>query len=117
MPKQTLSGTLDEQCDFLFDLAQEKMEQGNFTGAVHALKEIVKHNSTYPNAAGLLVEARKRQSEQRFLILFGFVGAALGVAAGSAANLPNDLWRLGAAGIGLVVGYGVGNLINSFRRR
>ena len=38
--KQTLIGTLDEQCEFLYDLALEKMDQGNYTGAAHALKEI-----------------------------------------------------------------------------
>lgn len=117
MPKQTLSGTLEEQCDFLYNLAQEKMVQGNFTGAVHALKEIVKHNPTYPNAQALLTEAKKRQSEQRFLLLAGFAGAAIGVAIASVLDMPNDLWLFGAAAIGLVVGYGVGNLINSFRRR
>lgn len=117
MPKQTLHGSLDEQCDFLFTLAQEKMEQGNFTGAFHALKEIVKHNATYPGAKELLAEAKKRQSEQRFLLLCGFAGAALGIAGASIANFSNDLWMLATAGVGLVVGYGVGNLINSFRRR
>lgn len=117
MPKQTLSGTLDEQCETLFTLAQEKMTQGNFTGAVHALKEIVKHNPTYPDAKGLLVEAKKRQSEQRFLLLCGLGGAALGVGGASIANLPNDLWMLAAGAVGLVVGYGIGNLVNSFRRR
>lgn len=117
MPKQTLQGTLDEQCDFLFTLAQEKMAQGNFTGAVHALKEIVKHNSTYPGAQDLLVEAKKRRSEQRFLLLSGLAGAALGVAGASLANFSNDLWMLAAAGVGLVIGYGAGNLVNSFRHR
>ena len=117
MPKQTLSGTLDEQCEYLFTLAQEKMAQGNFTGAVHALKEIVKHNSTYPDAKELLAEAKKRQAEQRFLLLCGLAGAALGVAGASVASFSNDLWMLAVAGVGLVVGYIIGNLINSFRRR
>ena len=116
MPKQTLQGTLDEQCDFLFNLAQEKMAHGNFTGAVHALKEIVKHKPTYPNAQVLLTEDKNRQSEQRFLIFYGFAGAALGVAVASVAQELNDLWLLAAAGVGLIVGYGAGNLINSFRR-
>jgi uncharacterized membrane protein YoaK (UPF0700 family) len=117
MPKQTLSGTLDEQCEFLYNLAQEKMIQGNFTGAVHALKEIVKHNPDFPNAQPLLVAAKKRQAEQRFLLLAGFAGGAMGVGVGSALNLSNDLWLLAAGAVGLVVGYGLGNLINSFRRR
>lgn len=117
MPKQILHGTLDEQCEVLFTLAQEKMTQGNFTGAVHALKEIVKHNPTYPDAKGLLVEAKKRQSEQRFLLFCGLGGAALGIAGASVANFSNDLWMLAAAGVGLVAGYGIGNLVISFRRR
>ncbi len=38
MPKQMLSGTLDEQCAFLYDLGRQKMEQGNYTGAIHAFR-------------------------------------------------------------------------------
>ena len=37
MPKQKLTGTLDEQCEFLYGLAITKMAEGNYTGAKHAL--------------------------------------------------------------------------------
>ncbi|HMN31708.1 MAG TPA: hypothetical protein PKE45_26400, partial [Caldilineaceae bacterium] len=54
MPKQLLTGTLEEQCEFLYTMAVEKMAQGNYTGAVHALKEVVKHAPDFRDAQALL---------------------------------------------------------------
>ena len=54
MPKQLLTGSLEEQCQFLYSLALEKIQQGNYTGAVHALKEIVKYKPDFLDAADLL---------------------------------------------------------------
>lgn len=117
MPKQLLTGTLDEQCQVLYDLALEKMEQGNFTGAVHALKEIVKHNPDFRDAAPLLVLAKHRKAQQSVLLWSAVVGAALFIGLGTLWNVPNDLlfWLL--ALVGAVAGYLVGNLIVSFGRQ
>ena len=117
MPKELLSGTLDEQCDFLYQLSLEKMQQGNYTGAAHALAEIVKHSPDYRDAAELLHEAKRRKAEQRALLLWSSFGLAAGVAAGSALGLPNDMYLLVFAVIGTVAGYGIGNLIGSSRRQ
>lgn len=117
MPKQTLAGTLEEQCAFLYTLAEEKIGQGNYTGAVHALQEIVKHKPDYPNAAQLLAEAKARKSEQTFLLWMSAVGAVVAVAIGGVVGVPNDLVFLGVLVVGALIGYGAGNLLQSFRHR
>jgi 1,4-dihydroxy-2-naphthoate octaprenyltransferase len=108
MAKQLLTGTLDEQCEFLYQLANEKMEQGNYTGAVHALDEIVTYAPDYRDAAELLKVAKKRKSEHRSLLLWALLGLSVFVALGSMLGLPNDLYLLVFALIGALVGYGFG---------
>ena len=115
MPKQQLTGTLDEQCEFLYNLAQEKMEQGNFTGAAHALKEIVKHNPGFRDAAVVLADAKRRKSEQSMLLWFAFGGAALFVLFGTMMQLGNDFLFLGLIAVGALLGFLVGNLVRSLR--
>lgn len=117
MPKQVLTGALDEQCEFLYSLAQEKIGQGNYTGAVHVLKEIVKHKPDYRDAAQLLAETKARKSEQTFLLLMAVAGAVVAVAIGGMVGVPNDLIFLFILLMGALVGYGIGNFIQSFRQR
>lgn len=117
MPKQLLTGTLDEQCQVLYDMALEKMEQGNYTGAVYALKEIVKHNPKFRDAELVLEVAKRRKSQQTLLLWSAVLGAAAFIGIGSMLNVPNDLifWLL--AIVGGLVGYLVGNLLVSFGRQ
>ena len=115
MPKQTLTGTLEEQCEFLYNLAQEKMAQGNYTGAVHALKEVVKHAPEYRDAAQLLAEVKQRKSSQNQLLWFAFGGAAIFIFIGSWLQVGNDLILIGLAVVGAVLGFFLGNLVQSFR--
>lgn len=116
MPKQLLSGTIDEQCAALYAIAVQKMEQGSYTGAVHALREILKHRPEYPEAAALLGEAKRRQKETRTLLIWSMVGLAFFVGLGSYWNVRSDLYLMALGAAGMVVGYAVGNLINSYRR-
>lgn len=109
MPKQTLTGSLEEQCEFLYNLAQEKMGQGNFTGAVHTFQEISKHLPHYREVDRLLAEAQRQKSAQSMLLIAAFVGAAVFVGVGTFLKLPNDFLFLLLAIIGAVVGFGVGN--------
>lgn len=113
MPKQMLSGSLDEQSETLYQLAQEKMKQGNFTGAVHALAEVVKHNPDYKDAAQILALAQEHKRTQRRTLTLSLLGAILFVGIGSLSGLTNDVWLLGLALIGLLLGYGAANLIGS----
>jgi hypothetical protein len=116
MPKQLLTGTLDEQCEFLYDLAQEKMAQGNYTGATHVLKEIVKHNPDFRDARAQLAEAKRRKGEQSQLLWFAFGGAALFVLFGTMLQLGNDFFFLALIAVGALVGYLMGNLVRSLHR-
>ena len=116
MPKEYLTGSLDEQCDFLYDMAIEKMQQGNFTGAAHALKEIVKYRPDFKDAQTLLAAAKRRKTEQRWLLIISLIGLTGGVYVGSTRGAANDLWLLLYAGIGLLIGYAIGNVLNSLRR-
>jgi hypothetical protein len=117
MPKKMLTGTLEEQCAFLYKLAQEKMEAGNFTGALHALKEIEKHAPDYPGSAELLAQAKSGKREQSLLIWCGFAGAIGLIFFGTLWNVPNDLWFLGLALSGAVLGYLLGRAILGISRR
>jgi hypothetical protein len=117
MPKQLLTGTLEEQCEFLYSLAREKMAQGNFTGAVYALQEIAKHAPNYKDVQALLSEAKEQKALQRRLLLGGLLGAMIFVGIGTYSSIRNDFLLIGLALLGLIVGYGVANYLNSFRRR
>lgn len=109
MPKTLLTGTLEEQCAFLFNLAEEKAAVGNFSGASHALKEILAHVPDYPGAAELMEKVRKGKREQRMMLFFVFAFAIVGVFLGGLWQVPNDWWYLGLVVIGAVVGFLVGN--------
>lgn len=116
MPKELLTGTLEEQCEFLYNLAREKMAQGNFTGAVHALEEVVRYAPHFRDAQELLAEAKARKVLQRRLLIAGLCGAIVFVGFGTLYGLPNDLYFLALAGIGAVVGYGLGLFLTRFHR-
>ncbi len=115
MPKQMLSGSLDEQCDFLYDLGVQKLGQGNYTGAVHAFKEIIKYAPEFRDTNELLAIAQQRKSEQRFLVVSSIIGGAVMVAIGSMLQLRNDLYLLAFALVGTLMGYFVGAYLN-YRR-
>lgn len=111
MAKKQLTGTLEEQCSFLYQLAQEKMASGNYTGAVYALKEIIKYKPDYGDAAQLLVKARLHKKAQTFRLVVSLIGAVIFTGIGSGAGLDNDLWLFAFAFAGLLVGYVVANLV------
>jgi hypothetical protein len=115
MPKEKLTGTLEEQCEFLYGLAVTKIAQGNYTGAKHALEEIVKYKPDYRDARQLLAQVREKKSDQTFLVVMAVLGGCIGVALGSLFGAPNDLVLLVLAGVGALLGYGAGNFIRSFR--
>ncbi len=115
MPKQLLTGSLEEQCAFLYQMAHEKMQIGNYTGAIHALQEIVEHAPDYEDASTLLSVAKRRKTEQRNRLLFALIGAVLFIGVGTFSQVGNDLLLFGLAVLGLLAGYGTANLIGSLR--
>jgi hypothetical protein len=116
MPKQMLEGTLEEQCEILYDLAMEKMKAGNYTGAIHALQEIADHNPDFRNVSDLLETARRNKRTHRNLLVASILGASLFVGIGTLAQVQNDLILFALAIVGLLVGYGSANFISSYRR-
>ena len=117
MRTEQLAGTLEEQCAFLYQMAQEKMAQGNYTGAAHVLQEIIKHAPTYENAAALLVEVKQKKREQRNLLFAALFGAAILVGAGTVIQVPNDFIFILLAVIGAVVGFVVGSFFIGRRQQ
>lgn len=117
MAKTLLTGSLDEQCEFLYTLAQTKMQQGNYTGAIHALKEIAKYQPGYRDTAQLLAEAQRRKAEHTTLLFYAFGGAALFIGIGTVLQAGNDLVFLVLALAGGLLGYFAGNLMRSLRGR
>lgn len=116
MPKQLLTGSLDEQCEFLYTLAVAKMQEGNYTGATHALKEIVKHKPDYRDAAELLAKAKQRKAMQRNLVLAALVGGIIFVGVGTLMQISNDWVLLPLALSGALIGYMAGSLVYARRR-
>ena len=90
MPKQRLSGTLEEQCEFLYNLALEKMSQGNYTGAAHAFKEILKYKPDFRDTERLYQEVKEYKSEQTFLCrCCDFCGNRWGRGSAKRSGLPD----------------------------
>lgn len=114
MPRKLLTGTLEEQCAFLYNVAEEKLAAGNYTGAIHAAKEILAHAPTYPGAQALMEKARRGKREQQLLLWGSFAGAIVAIFFGTLWQLPNDLWLLALALAGAGVGFGVGNVMSAF---
>lgn len=105
MVRKMLEGTMEEQCEFLYTLALDKMKTGNFTGALYALREVAKHDPGYRDVASLLAQARRRKAEQRSLILVGLGTGVLFAIAARAAGLTHDLGLMASGLAGLVCGY------------
>lgn len=117
MRKQELTGSLEEQCATLYDIAVEKMAQGNYTGAYHALKDIAKHKPDFRDVEQLFAEAKAKKSEQRFLLLLSILGATLFVWIGSQMQIANDLIFIVVAVIGGLLGYVIALWISNLRHR
>ena len=117
MPKQMLSGSLEEQCGFLYDLAVEKMDQGNYSGAIHALKEIVRYAPDFRDASGLLTEAKRRKMTQTLLIVCALIGGALFIGIGTVMQVQDEFVFILLALTGGLAGYAAGNILSSMRRQ
>ncbi|MEZ4616322.1 MAG: hypothetical protein R2867_12585 [Caldilineaceae bacterium] len=117
MRTEKLAGSLEEQCAFLYRLAQEKIAQGNYTGAAHVLNEIVKHAPSFQDAAQLLQEVKQKKREQRNLLLFSLLGAALFIGVGTVTQVANDFLLLLLAVVGAVIGFGLGTIFVGRRKQ
>jgi hypothetical protein len=60
---------------------------------------------------------KRRKREQSLLVIISFAGASLFIAAGTAWEAPNDLWFLGLAIAGALLGFLAGSAFFSGRSR
>lgn len=105
MPKQELEGTLDEQLATVYDMVQERMAEGKFTGAEHYAREIIKVDPNYRDIQEILKQAQKAKREQRLTLIISLVGAALAIAVTRWLGWTKDWQSLVFAFVGLVLGF------------
>lgn len=105
MPKQQLSGTLEEQKAAVYEIVQQRMAEGKYSGAVHYAKEIIKADPDYRDIQQVLQQARQAKRQQTLTLVASLVAAIFGVAAASAAGFDADWQMLLAGFIGLLIGY------------
>ncbi|RME84219.1 MAG: hypothetical protein D6775_06035 [Caldilineae bacterium] len=111
MPRQQLSGTLEEQLATVYELVRERMATGRYSGAVHYAKEIIKVDPNYRDIQEILKQAEKAKREQRFLLVISLIGAIVAVAITRGLGWTQDWQSLMFALAGLVIGFLIGNTL------
>lgn len=105
MPTQPLSGTLEEQLATVYELVEQRMAEGKYSGAVHYAKAIIKVDPNYRDIQNILQQAQRARRQQSLSLIISLLAAMLGVAIASAAGFGQD-WQMLLAGlIGLFLGY------------
>lgn len=114
-----LTGTPEEQADQLYDLAEEAMGEGRYSGAYHYWLEIEKALPGYRDVPERLAEANLARREQRFLIMGALLGAVVLVAIARSLGAERELMLMAAAVLGLLIGWLISLLVFSklMRRR
>lgn len=114
-----LTGTPEEQADQLYELAEEAMSQGRYTAAYRYWQDIDKVLPGYRDVPERLAEANLARREQRFLIMGALLGAVVLVFLARSLGAERELVLLGAAVLGLLVGWLISLLVFSatVRRR
>lgn len=105
MPKQQLTGALDEQLATVYDMVEERMSQGKYSGAVHYAKEIVKVDPHYRDIQDILGRAQRAKREQSLTLTASLAGAVIVIAITRWLGLTEDWQSLFFAFIGLVFGF------------
>ncbi len=114
-----LTGTPEEQADQLYEMAEEAMSQGRYSGAYYYWQDIEKVLPGYRDVPDRLVEANLARREQRFLIMGALLGAVALVFVARLLGAQRELVLFGAAVLGLLGGWLVSLLLFSamMRRR
>ena len=113
MPKIILPGTVEEQAAQIYDLAEEAMQQGRYTGAYHYYEEIQRALPGYRDVADRMAQAKHAKREQSFLLIGSIVGSAAAIALARLAGNSNELIFIGVAILGLLAGFAVTALLFS----
>ncbi|MEA3336571.1 MAG: hypothetical protein U9R25_11720 [Chloroflexota bacterium] len=113
MATEQLHGTVEEQADQLYGMAEEAMEEGRFTGAVRYFAEIERALPGYRDVPQRLASARRARNEQRFSLFGSLLGAMLLIVLARILNASSEWVFLAAGAIGLILGFVLSQLIYS----
>lgn len=107
MPVKYLEGTPEEQAAQIYDLAAEAMQEGRFTAAYRYYLEIERAVPGFRDVPELLAKANYARKEQRSLLLGSIAGASVLIVLARLLGNNNELIFLGAAVLGLILGFGL----------
>lgn len=107
MPVKRLEGTVEEQAAQIYDLAAEAMQEGRYTAAYRYYLEIERALPGFRDVPQRLAQANYARREQRSLLMGSLTGAIILIVLVRLLGNNNELVFLGAAVLGLAVGFGV----------
>jgi hypothetical protein len=105
VPVQRLEGTVEEQAAQIYDLAAEAMQEGRYTAAYRYYLEIERALPGFRDVPERLAQANYTRKEQRALLMGSLTGAMVLIVLTRLLGNNNELVFLGAAVLGLVVGF------------
>ena len=105
MAQQRLKGTVEEQAAQLYEMAQEAMAEGRYTGAYRYLREIERAMPGFQDVPELLAKADHARREQRFLLLSSMAGGIVLIGVARLLGAQSEWLLLGSGAVGLVLGF------------
>lgn len=105
MARQQLAGTLEEQAAQLYEMAQEAMAEGRYSGAYRYLQEIERALPGFRDVPQLLAQANYARREQRFLLLSSLAGGIALIVLARLLGAQSEWLLFGSAVVGLVLGF------------
>ncbi|MCO6452174.1 MAG: hypothetical protein J5I90_15440 [Caldilineales bacterium] len=115
MPKEQLQGSLDEQLSVIYDVVQERMATGKYSGAVHYAKEIIKYDPNYRDIQDVLKKAQAAKRQQTILLSVSLISAILAVIIIRWLGWTQDWLSLIVAALGALLGFLITNFFFSRR--
>ncbi len=117
MPKLQLAGSVDEQLATVYEMVQERMANGRYSGAVTYAKEIIRVDPNYRDIQEILAQAQRAKREQTWGLVISLVAAVVAVALARWIGLTRDWQMLIFAFVGLIGGFLLTNAWFAFRAR
>ncbi len=117
MPKLQLAGSIDEQLATVYDMVQERLANGRYSGAVAYAKEIVKVDPNYRDIQELLRKAQRAKREQTWGLVVSLLAAVAAIALSRWIGLTRDWQMLLFGFVGLLGGFLLANAWFAFRTR
>lgn len=105
MPRQPLSGPLEEQLAAMYQIVLDRMREGKYGGAVHYAREIIKFAPDYRDIQDLLRRAQVAQRRQSLTLVGSLVAAIAAIGLGWSLGWREDWQSLLFGFIGLLAGF------------